>query len=289
MVHYGDTALTFLQNLYDAGRRGEPFFSYVSAVAVEEKSVWDYNQGNPSGAQETLGQNPPPETPLVAFYPQDGTLISDNPYVVLNAPWVDDAERAAAKHFLDWLREPDQQRRFQQAGFRSATGEPGPEISEQNGMLPSGPLNVLNPPNAAVLDELVTSWSTVRKRANLTFVMDVSGSMDDPVPGSTDPEADQPPQTKLDLVKSATEEALRKLVPDDMLSLWEFSEPRSPDTVPYRFRYLPVRSPPPGKRPARPSPPSRRMAGPPSTPPHVPPSRRCGSPTIPTGSTPSSC
>src|SRR5262249_6790772 len=48
VVHYGDTTLTFLRNLYDAGAKGQGM-SYISAVTVEEKSVWDYNQGNPSG------------------------------------------------------------------------------------------------------------------------------------------------------------------------------------------------------------------------------------------------
>ena len=38
VVHYGDTTLTFLNNLYRADRRGDPY-GYASAVAVEEKSV----------------------------------------------------------------------------------------------------------------------------------------------------------------------------------------------------------------------------------------------------------
>ena len=42
---------------------------YVSAILLEEKSVWDYNQGNPSGDPATLGEEAPPKTPLVAFYP----------------------------------------------------------------------------------------------------------------------------------------------------------------------------------------------------------------------------
>jgi Ca-activated chloride channel homolog len=80
-----------------------------------------------------------------------------------------------------------------------------------------------------VLDEIVRSWSTVRKRANLTFVMDVSGSMNDKV--SNSPEA----PTKLDLAKQATEHALGKLAPDDTLSLWTFSTLRGGETVPYRI------------------------------------------------------
>ncbi|MCU1593899.1 MAG: von Willebrand factor type, partial [Frankiales bacterium] len=48
VVHYGDTTLTFLSNLQKADDRGNGL-KYISAVAVEEKSVWDYNQGNPTG------------------------------------------------------------------------------------------------------------------------------------------------------------------------------------------------------------------------------------------------
>jgi len=48
VVHYGDISLTFLQNLQAADDHGAAL-SYVSAIAIEEKSIWDYNHGNPSG------------------------------------------------------------------------------------------------------------------------------------------------------------------------------------------------------------------------------------------------
>ena len=48
VVHYGDITLTFLDNWYRNDRRGTSL-TYVSAVAVEEKSVIDYNRGNPDG------------------------------------------------------------------------------------------------------------------------------------------------------------------------------------------------------------------------------------------------
>ena len=67
-----------------------------SAVTVEEKSVLDYNRGNPTGNPATLGQEPPPSVPLAAVYPSDGTLISDNPWLVLDASWVTPAQKAAA-------------------------------------------------------------------------------------------------------------------------------------------------------------------------------------------------
>ena len=51
VVHYGDTTLTFLNNWFRTDRQGTSL-QYASAVAVEEKSVIDYNRGNPDGVLE---------------------------------------------------------------------------------------------------------------------------------------------------------------------------------------------------------------------------------------------
>src|SRR5437899_1437075 len=56
VVHYGDISLTFLQNLQAADDHGAAL-TYVSAIAIEEKSVWDYNHGNPSGNPASLGKH----------------------------------------------------------------------------------------------------------------------------------------------------------------------------------------------------------------------------------------
>jgi len=225
VVHYGDTTLTFLSNLYDAGARGQGL-SYISAVAVEEKSVWDYNQGNPSGDPKTLGQQGVPRVPLVAIYPKEGTLLSDNPYTVLKAEWVDDAKRAAAADFLSYVKEPDQQRRFTDAAFRSFDGRPGAVVNRDNGMLPEARFTTINPPSPAVLDQLAQSWNALRKRARVLMVIDVSGSMGEPVAGTG--------ESKLDLAKKAALASVDALAPDDRLGLWVFSTPLGNAAAPYR-------------------------------------------------------
>ena len=88
VVHYGDTTLTFLNNWYRADQEGTAL-TYVSAVAVEEKSVIDYNTGNPDGTLDPGEEPRPPRIPLVAIYPKEGTLFSDSPFFVLDAPWVE--------------------------------------------------------------------------------------------------------------------------------------------------------------------------------------------------------
>jgi len=224
VVHYGDISITFLQNLRRADDAGHGL-TYVSAVAIEEKSVWDYNQGNPSGDPDTLGQLPPPSTPLVAVYPDEGTMVNDHPYAILDAPWVNADQRAIAEDFFAFVQAPEQQAAFQAAGFRDFNGTPGAPITPVNGLLPDQPARILPAPSAPVLDEIQRSWDDVRKRARVLLVLDVSGSMSTSV-GSAG-------ATKLELAKEAALAALKEFAPDDEVGLWVFSSDLSPD-APWR-------------------------------------------------------
>lgn len=224
VVHYGDTTLTFLENMANEAAAGKGL-TYVSAVTVEEKSVLDYNQGNPTGDPAKAGQSPPPQIPLVAFYPDDGTLVSDNPWIVLDAPWVDAQKQQAAGDFLAWLQQPDQQSAFTDAGFRTFEGQPGAVITPENGMLPAGATSVLNPPSPVVLAAIEDSWAELRKRAHVLLVMDVSGSMAEAVPDAgTD---------KITLAKQAAIDALEQFAPDDEVGLWVFSTNLGASGEPY--------------------------------------------------------
>jgi Ca-activated chloride channel family protein len=224
VVHYGDTTLTFLDNMAREAATGQGL-TYVSAVTVEEKSVLDYNLGNPTGDPATLGQQPKPSIPLAAVYPADGTLLSDNPWLVLDAEWVDDAKRRAATDFLAWLREPAQQDRFTEFGFRTFEGEPGAVITQANGMLPEGPGSILDPPSPAVLAEVQKSWDQLRKRAHVLLVMDVSGSMGELVESAG--------LTKLQLAQDAAIGAIDRFAGNDEVGLWAFSTQRGPSGEPW--------------------------------------------------------
>ena len=62
VVHYAPTSVDFLRNLRaqdDLGHGEE----YVSAILLEEKSVWDYNQGNPPGTPQPSATKRPPGRP----------------------------------------------------------------------------------------------------------------------------------------------------------------------------------------------------------------------------------
>jgi Ca-activated chloride channel family protein len=222
VVHYGDTTLTFLNNWYRADQRGNPF-QYVSAVAVEEKSVIDYNSGNPDGILDA-GEDPrPPNEPLVAIYPKEGTLYSDNPLITLDADWVDQREKDAAALFVDYVGTDENQERVLDYGFRPATPDVavGAPIDADNGVDPAPPQTLLDVPEPAVLAGLLADWSVQRKSARVLLVIDISGSMGDPGNEETG-------ETKLDLAKTAAIEALDQFKDDDEVGLWAFSTELGP-------------------------------------------------------------
>ena len=216
VVHYGDTTLTFLNNWYRTDARGTSL-TYASAVAVEEKSVIDYNLGNPDGVLDPGEEPLPPKIPLVAVYPEEGTLFSDNPFFVLDAEWVDDAERRGAEAFTDFVQEPENQRRVLEFGFRPgnpdvAVGEP---VTAANGVDPQQPQTTLETPAPPVMVAALQRWAEQRKSARVLLVMDVSGSMGDP--------AGEGRETKLDLAKAAASRALSQFKGDDEVGLRIFS------------------------------------------------------------------
>ncbi|MBA3655521.1 MAG: substrate-binding domain-containing protein [Actinobacteria bacterium] len=215
VVHYGDTTLTFLNNWFRNDARGTSL-TYVSAVAVEEKSVIDYNRGNPDGITQEGEVPRRPKIPLVAIYPKEGTFFSDNPFFVLDAPWVNAAARSGAQRFADFVREPDNQRQVLRTGFRP--GNPavalGSPINADNGLDPAQPQTTLGAPSAPVLVKIIDQWAQLRKGARVLLVMDVSGSMGDDA-GNGD--------TKLELAKQAAIDALAQFKGDDLVGLRIFT------------------------------------------------------------------
>ncbi len=224
VVHYGDTTLTFLENMAAAAGQGRGL-TYVSAVTVEEKSVLDYNLGNPTGDPATLGAGAEPAIPLVAVYPKEGTLQSDNPWYILSADWVDATKRQAAEQFAAYIQSDEAQQRFQDAGFRSYTGEPGSVLTTDNGFLPAGAATTLAPPDPSVLKVIQESWDELRKRARVLLVLDVSGSMGATVPGAG--------ETRLALAAEATAASVAGFADTDDIGLWAFSTNRGPGGEPW--------------------------------------------------------
>ena len=225
VVHYGDITMTFLNNWYRTDRAGTSM-QYVSAVAVEEKSLIDYNLGNPDGVLEPGEVPRAPRIPLVAIYPSEGTLYSDNPLYVLDAPWVSDEQAAAAEAFINFVQLPTNQTQVLEYGFRPGNPDVGlaRPITAANGVNPNQPSTLLQTPSPPVMIDLLDKWKQQRKGARVMLVLDVSGSMAEPA-DTADPNG----PTKLDLAKQATIEALSEFNDTDQVGLRVFTTGMGPD------------------------------------------------------------
>jgi Ca-activated chloride channel family protein len=164
--HYASTAGSFLDNMASADS-----LSYVSAVAVEEQEVFTYNEGGHSPERP----REPPRIQLDAIYPAGGTFVADHPFVVLRGSWVDRAKSNVANDFLTWLREPAQQLRFTNAGFRNYLDRAIAPLSTEPGITEDQPLQLPLPTPDSVA-AMSKSWGTLRKPARILMVLDLANA-----------------------------------------------------------------------------------------------------------------
>ena len=203
IVHYGDTTLFIADQL----RRKGP--GYASAAAMEETTLLDFNR--------TRGSQPR----LVAIYPKEGTFHSDNPFVVLDAPWVSAQERAGAHAFQRFLAEEITPQRAAELGFRPAAldAEVPPPLTPANGVDPRQPRRLLDLPEPRVLNRVKAAWREDRKPANVVLVLDTSGSMN--------------VENRLENAKEGLAAFLGEVSPNDRVGLDRFSD-RIERVVPLR-------------------------------------------------------
>lgn len=165
VVHYGQTATDFLQHLrYADDQGGDAPLRYISAIAVEEQELADYNVGLVAGIQHS-----PPRVKLVAIYPSGGTPVADHPYVVLG--WSTDGQKAAARYFEDFVRR--QKNTIEARHFRF--GDPTSALTSlvyPSAHLPA--LVTLEPPAGTVLQAMIEGWKRVRKAARVLILIDAA-------------------------------------------------------------------------------------------------------------------
>jgi ABC-type Fe3+ transport system substrate-binding protein len=105
---------------------------------------------------------------LRIYYPET-TLWSDHPVAILNGDWVSDAQRKAARTFVEFLRSRPMQERALSYGFRPA--DPAVPVRTSDAQNPYTRLAqygvkvdippVATPPSGPVIRNLLTMWSRV--------------------------------------------------------------------------------------------------------------------------------
>ncbi len=221
VIHYGDTTGNMLQRVYDRDAEGRPL-DYISAIAVEEVSVIAYNQGNPNTralSDEEAAKLVRPREKLVAVYPKEGSLTSDNPIVALGGPkasWVSAEQATAGRAFIEFLLSDRVQDELDEYGFRplDAQRAVGGLITEQNGVDAGQPATWLEKPSVPVSFAATEQWDRIRKPSSVLILIDVSGSMAEPAGAG---------KTRLEAAVSSAQDTLGHFRPSDELGVWTFT------------------------------------------------------------------
>jgi Ca-activated chloride channel family protein len=203
--YLGSTTAEQLDELWAADTDDE-LAQTTSAVPLTEQQVWQFN----GGASGTA-----PDTPLAAWYPDDGGADADYPYVQLDAPWATAETASATEAFLAVLQSEDGLERLRARGFRDGSREATPELIEADNIRPELAGPAPDRPLALVSGAVAQAWRGLSQTGNLLGVIDVSGSMKTEVAGTD--------ASRLDLSKEGLSAGVQLLDPASHGGLWEFS------------------------------------------------------------------
>jgi Ca-activated chloride channel family protein len=217
VIHYGDTTGKVLTRLYDETQNGAGGSGYVSAVALEETSLLNYNQGNPDSHTVQPGETlTPPKEKLVAVYPSGGSMWSDNPITVLGADWVTPEQAEAGAAFAAFLQTAAAQEILPDYGFRplDASVPLGELFTAEYGVDPAGPAVTLPKPAVDVVSAAIDQWTQIRKPSSVLEVIDISGSMDEAIGDG---------RSKLDGAIEGAQATLGHFRSSDEVGVWAFT------------------------------------------------------------------
>jgi Ca-activated chloride channel family protein len=162
VVHYGSSTGFFGRKMFERGP------GYLSAAVLYENMVI-----------ESYSPKYQPPFPVVAIYPKEGTFWSDHPVGIVEREWVTPEHREAAKAYIQYLLAPAQQAKAVPYGFRPAAVDVplGAPIDAAHGIDAKEPKTTLEVPSVETIDAILNLWRGNKRHANVTLVLDISGSM----------------------------------------------------------------------------------------------------------------
>jgi hypothetical protein len=150
--------------------------------------------------------------PLVAVYADPAVPALDYPYVVL--PGARGQKRAAAEKFLTTLMTQTTADALSNAGFRTPDGEMLRKRSTSDRTSTAKVTPAELPPTKEI-DQLLNTWAGVNLSGRVQVLLDVSGSMAEPVPGTN--------ANRMQLTLQAAELGIGLMKPSTKLGVWLFS------------------------------------------------------------------
>ncbi|MEU9288195.1 substrate-binding and VWA domain-containing protein [Streptomyces sp. NPDC048275] len=175
------------------------------ALILSEQSAFAYNSSADRGDRLDL------------FYPKDGSPRLDYPFALVDEARLSTDERRAALRFMTLLDESEGQKILERHGFRTDDEDVSAAlVTEAGGRSPQPYARAAaEPAPATALDEALGMWTITVQSARITTVVDASGSMSEPVPGTG--------RSRMDVTRASLLRALATFTPEDEIGLWRFS------------------------------------------------------------------
>ncbi|MEU4407382.1 substrate-binding and VWA domain-containing protein [Streptosporangium sp. NPDC023963] len=184
--------------------------SKVPLGISSEQGIWAFNKAKK------------PEVPAVPLYPAEGTINLDYPVVVTAE---DAAVRKAAEAFRKELGSEASRKTLQEQGFRTPDGKGGKAISGSDGFQAKAP-QAIEPPDGNTVARMSQTWSRIKLGTRLVTLLDVSGTMALPVPGTG--------LTRMQAISRIAVEGMKLFPAKSEMGLWEFSTHLNGQGVDYR-------------------------------------------------------
>jgi hypothetical protein len=179
------------------------------AAFLSEQAAFAHNSSAGAGVRR-----------LELFYPKDGAPRLDYPYHLVDETELSTDESRAATRFMALLGEDPSRRTLAAHGFRSPDGPVEESLVRTAGGRAPQPYATTGaaaePLSPDAVQETLGMWTITVQSARLTTLVDVSGSMQAPVPG-------REPESRLDVTRASLLQALDQFTPDDEIGLWEFA------------------------------------------------------------------
>lgn len=172
--------------------------SKVSLGVASEQNIWAHNTKRS-------------DAPVVPLYPAEGTISLDFPLTVLTK---DAATQKAAASFKKELEGDAAKKVLRDFGFRSPDGKGGTALAKGEGFNPDKP-DAIAAPDIKTIASLSQTWSRLNLGTRLLALLDVSGTMALPVPGT--------PMTRMQAISKIATEGMGLYEANAEIGAWAFS------------------------------------------------------------------
>ncbi|RNL83533.1 VWA domain-containing protein [Halostreptopolyspora alba] len=174
-------------------------------MVLSEQAAWRYNTEHGGSAHVS--------------YPKGGSHTLDYPYLIRGE---DPVVSRAAEEFRAWVTSSESRAVVRKNGFRSPDGAADTDVlTPEAGFQEEAPENLPTPSDDTIA-ELTQSWNRMKLDTRLLTILDVSGSMAQPVPGTD--------MNRMEVTTKASGEGLTLFPETSKLGQWEFSTDLDGDT-----------------------------------------------------------